>query len=373
MTMNEILESILASIDRGEAVAVATIVTGSGSLPMSRRSKMVVREDGTQIGTVGGGCVEAEVHAMAVQCLRSGRAALRRFTLTEAKAGAEGLNCGGTVEILIEPHPDPSFHRRVLEALERRDELVLVTLVAGTDESPRIAGKGAAGWKGWRMTTGLLAAAGAALLSFLEEEAQSILGGDTCRKVALPPETAGGPAGAGWALLETLCAPPTLYLFGGGHVSLAVARVARTAGFRIVVVDDRAAFANPGRFPEADETLVLPMESAFSRLPIDSNSYIVAVTRGHQHDEPVIEQAVRTPAAYIGMLGSRRKVAIMWERLKARGVSEEMLARVRAPIGVPIGADGPGEIAVSIVAQLIETRRGREGRVSGRREPAGAP
>jgi xanthine dehydrogenase accessory factor len=99
------------------------------------------------------------------------------------------------------------------------------------------------------------------------------------------------------------------------------------------------------------------MDQAVARLPIDKGSYIVAVTRGHQHDEPVIEQAIRTPAAYIGMIGSRRKVAIMWERLRARGATEDQLARVRAPIGLPIGGDSPGEIAVSIVAELVQARR----------------
>jgi xanthine dehydrogenase accessory factor len=371
--MKEILETILASIERDEPVALATIMTGSGSLPMSRRSKMVVRADGTQIGTVGGGCVEAEVHAMATLCLRAGRPAVRRFTLTEAKAGAEGLNCGGTVEILIEPLSDAAFHRRVLEDLGRRDELVLVTLGSGPDDAPVIEGKGLVGWKGWRAATGLLAGEESPLRPFIEEEALSILGRDTCDKRPLPAGLVPDALGPCWALLETLCAPPTLYLFGGGHVSLAVARVARTAGFRIVVVDDRAAFANPQRFPEADQTLVLPMETAFSHLPIDAGSYVVAATRGHQHDEPVIEQAVRSPAAYIGMLGSRRKVAIMWERLRARGATDEMLARVHAPVGLPIGADGPGEIAVSIVAQLIETRRKLGGGVSGTRGPGGAP
>lgn len=371
--MNEILETILQSIERGEAVALATIVTGSGSLPMSRRSKMVVRSDGTQIGTVGGGCVEADVHAMAMQCLRTGRPSLRRFTLTEAKAGAEGLNCGGTVEILAEPVSDPAFHRQVLDALARRDELVLATLVAGDDDAPRIAGKGLVGWKGLREATGSLPSGGSPLREWLEEEALTILGADVCVRKTLPAGLAPEGSGLRWALLEALCVPPTLYLFGGGHVSLAVARVARPAGFRIVVVDDRAAFSNPERFPEADETLVLPMETAFSRLRVDSGSYIVAATRGHQHDEPVIEQAVRTPAAYIGMLGSRRKVAIMWERLKARGATDEMLARVHAPIGLPIGADSPAEIAVSIVAQLIETRRTRGGTLSGTPGPGGAP
>src|SRR5688572_22555330 len=251
--MNEILESILDSIDRKHRVALASIVRGSGSLPMSRRSKMVVRGDGTQIGTVGGGCVEAEVHAMAMESLRTDRAAVRRFTLTEETAGAEGLNCGGTVEILIEPLTEAAFHRRALDRLRQDEELVLVTLVAGSDSEPRIAGRGLVGWKGLQETEGIPEGERSApLRAFLEQEALPLLGADSCARRELPAEIAGD---LRWAFLESLTAPPTLYLFGGGHVSLAVARVARTAGFRIVVVDDRAAFANPGRFPDAAQTL----------------------------------------------------------------------------------------------------------------------
>jgi xanthine dehydrogenase accessory factor len=133
--------------------------------------------------------------------------------------------------------------------------------------------------------------------------------------------------------------------------------VARIAGFRIIVIDDRKAFANPDRFPEAEAVHVMPMEGAVDRLGIGRDAYVVVVTRGHQHDEPVIEAAIRTPAAYIGMIGSRRTVALAWERLRGRGATPEQLARVHAPIGLDIGADTPGEIAVSIVAQMIALRR----------------
>lgn len=235
----------------------------------------------------------------------------------------------------------------------------MATVVTGPESEPRLSGRALVGWKGIALAGGNLAGGDDPLREVVTEESLAILGQDRAAWVSLPPSAAGEPR---HVLLETLNAPPTLYLFGGGHVSLAVARVARLAGFRIVVVDDRPAFANPERFPEADRTLVLPMETAFQHLAIDAACYIVAVTRGHQHDEPVIEQAVRTSAAYIGMLGSRRKIALMWKRLKERGVMDEALARVHAPIGLPIGADTPGEIAVSIVAQLVEARRsGGEG------------
>jgi xanthine dehydrogenase accessory factor len=267
------------------------------------------------------------------------------------------------VDILVEPFlpssaggQDPAILRMAREALQRRDEMVLATLLGGPDGDLSLAGRGLVGWRGLVAGSGILSDRSAArgLEESVVEAAQAILGQDRAAWVDLP-----GGGAPHRALLETLSAPPLLYLFGGGHVSLAVAGVARLAGFRIVVVDDRPAFSNPARFPESDRTLVLPMGSAFRHLTVDEGSYIVAATRGHQHDEPVIEQALRTPAAYIGMLGSRRKVAIMWERLRKRGVTEEDLARVHAPVGLPIGADTPGEIAVSIVAQMVEVRRGK--------------
>ena len=391
--------------ERREGGALASIVSAKGSLPMSRRSKMLVLSDGSQRGTVGGGCLEAEVHAMGRQAMKAGTPIVARFTLTEAKAGAEGLNCGGTVEILIEPlnGDDPAtaeVFRQSLDAIRAGDETVMATALSGeigqasapgatgargvlgqpgaerAVRAVRIGGKGLVGWKGLRIGVGVLSGdptsvTGTSLVDFAIEESLSILGQDTAVFVNLPAEEPSGPVGLDgpWLpggscearlFLETLNAPPTLYLFGGGHVSLAVARVARTAGFRVIVVDDRPAFASADRFPEADRTLVLPLESAMAQLPVDRSSYIVAVTRGHQHDEPVIEQAIRTPAAYIGMIGSRRKVALMQRRLLERGATQDQLDRVHAPIGLPIGADSPGEIAVSIVAQMIEVRRQRK-------------
>ncbi len=359
--MQDIIRELVRLLEAGEAGALASIVSAKGSLPMSRRSHMLVTRDGAQHGTVGGGCLEAEVHALGRRALQTGKALQRRFTLTESAAGAEGLNCGGTVEMLIEPI-DPGqegilgLYRDALSALEAREETVVATLVrmekGSAAASGRVLGKGLVSWKGLRTGTGDLLRV-PALRDRAVEEALAVLGQDVSTVAGAAAEASTGAR----LFLDTLNAPPTLYLFGGGHVSLSVARVARTAGFRVVVIDDRAAFASRERFPDAESTLVLPMEDSVARLPIDAGSYVVAVTRGHQHDEPIIEQAVRTPAAYIGMIGSRRKVAIMWKRLGERGVTEEQLSRVHAPIGLDIGADSPGEIAVSIVAQMIATRR----------------
>ena len=148
-----------------------------------------------------------------------------------------------------------------------------------------------------------------------------------------------------------------MFLFGGGHISKAIAQIAATVGFGITVVDDRPAFANLERFSEADKVVVGNFDNVFDKLTIDEASYLVAVTRGHQWDQPVIEQAVRSKAAYIGMIGSRRKIAIMWKKLAAKGVSRQLLDQIHAPIGIDIQADTPEEIAVSIIGELIKFRR----------------
>jgi xanthine dehydrogenase accessory factor len=153
---------------------------------------------------------------------------------------------------------------------------------------------------------------------------------------------------------------PSLVIFGAGHVAVPVASLARLVGFRITVVDDRAEFANAQRFPQADRVLVANVDDAFNDVTIDGGTYVVVVTRGHALDEEVVAHALRTPAAYIGMIGSKRKVAAISQRLGDRGFTESDLARLHAPIGIEIGAETVEEIAISIVAQLVAVRRGVE-------------
>jgi xanthine dehydrogenase accessory factor len=157
--------------------------------------------------------------------------------------------------------------------------------------------------------------------------------------------------------IEPILTEPTLYIFGGGHISLSLAQMAKPLGFKIAVIDDRAEFANAERFPEAEMVLADDFTQAFPKLKIDKTSYIVIVTRGHQHDELVLEWAVTTPAKYIGMIGSKTKVKATYSHLLAKGVPQEKLDSVHSPIGLKIGAQTPEEIAVSILAEIIKVRR----------------
>jgi xanthine dehydrogenase accessory factor len=157
--------------------------------------------------------------------------------------------------------------------------------------------------------------------------------------------------------IEPLQSSPTLFIFGGGHISLTLARIGKMVDFRVVIIDDRPEFANAERFPEADETISGDIASTMPRLDINGSSYIVIVTRGHLNDSEVLEWAVTTPAAYVGMIGSKKKIRTIFAHLLTKGITQEQLDRVHSPIGLSIGAETPEEIAVSIMAELIQVRR----------------
>lgn len=347
--MKEVFDEVVNVLSRGEKAALSTIVSSKGSLPMSKKAKMLVKRDGTFTGTVGGGCLEADVWAEAREVMDRSAPRLQHFILTEKHAGDEGLNCGGNVEIFTEPirtGPMQEIFEAIRGLHDARRIGLLATLVSGRAEAR--AGKMLITDTG--ETVGTLG--DPALDDRIRLDSDIEITENLLRVVTLEHEGV-----ETRIFLESIWPAPQLYLFGGGHVARAIARIADTVGFRIIVVDDRPAFANHERFPEADEVVVDAFDEVVGKLPIDGSSYLVAVTRGHQWDQPVIEQAVWTGAAYIGMIGSRRKIALMWKNLEEKGVPRHLLDQVHAPIGKEIGADTPEEIAVSIMAELVEFRR----------------
>lgn len=350
--MEDIFQEALELARKGRPGALATVVSGRGSLPMSRNARMLVRPDGSIAGTVGGGCLEAEVWAAARRVMEGGRPFLHRFELTEANAAAEGLICGGTVELLIEPLA-AAWPREILE------EITAIRRGGGTALLATNLGGEARGETGAKL---LLREDGSTRGSLGDPEIDAAVAAEAGQRKPYPDDrreilSPGGPGQAG-IFLESISPDPTLYLFGGGHVSRAVAPIAKSVGFKVVVIDDRPIFANRERFPQADETLVMEMEGALSRLEITPRSYLVVVTRGHRHDRTVIRQAARLNPAYLGMIGSRRKIALIWKELEAEGIPRARLEAIHAPIGLEIGGDTPEEIAVSIMAEIIRVRRG---------------
>jgi xanthine dehydrogenase accessory factor len=367
--MNDVFDEIVRLKHQGQRGALCTIISSKGSLPMSGKAKMLVGEDGTMVGTVGGGCLEADVWAEAQRVVKRDISKIAAFILTEQHAGESGLNCGGKVEIFIEPVV-PNRMTAVFEEIARlraEGEKGAIATVISSRIPPAMKEKSKLVLRSDGTIIGNIGAGGF-IEDCVRQKAAEVMREDYLTVLQFE---VGDEEAQRWGLepgdtldvfVEPIVAIPTLYLFGGGHVSLQIAKVAKTVGFKIVVIDDRPAFANKERFPMADETRVEDLYTVFERLRIDDQSYIVAVTRGHQHDEPVIEQAIRTEARYIGMIGSKRKISRMWKKLIERGADKNRLAQVHAPIGLEIGADTPEEIAVSIVAQLIQSRRGRKDR-----------
>ena len=342
---------------RSHAGAVlATVIATSGSTPASALARMLVGEKGERLaGTIGGGCVEGDVIAAARSLAPSGKSAVMTFTLDEDHLES-GMLCGGTLDVFIEPVSvrDLGFIEALRERRDSGDDSIRATLVssdgvilgrfllpAGLSVSPE--GSDAPGDESIRFFRRFLP----------EREALESAMEDIPRRGF----AARIPVSEGHLLLELVAGAPALYLFGGGHVSRSVSTIAAMAGFRVTVIDDRPEFANPEQFPEAARTIAADFVESFAQITIKPSSSIVIVTRGHKADELVLGVAVTTPAAYIGMIGSRKKVAATFERLVARGVPSDALRRVRTPIGLDIGAVTPGEIGVSIVAELIHARR----------------
>jgi xanthine dehydrogenase accessory factor len=250
----QIYEEVLKLKKQGRASAIATIVECRGSSPQKQGAKMLVRDDGSIMGTLGGGCMEADVVQAAMMTIKDGDPMTLPFELTEREGG---LVCGGTVLVYIEP--------------------VLVD--------------------------------------------------------------------------------PHLVILGAGHVGRTLAKLARFTGFRVTVVDDRAEFANQQNVPDANDLIVHEFERAFEQVPVENGTFIVVATRGHNHDLDAVKAALGTPAFYIGLLGSKRKRALLRKSLADSGFSPTDIDRVIIPVGMEIDSVTPEEIAVSIMAQIIHKRR----------------
>lgn len=358
--MIDFFGEVVRLLEQGDRVAIATLVARLGSAPGALGSKMLVRADGTTLGTIGGGCVEADVWQAAMSARKSGRPTLLSFRLSASDAAEGGLICGGTIEILVEPVQDRhvSLYRRLSHELRSRGRLVLGTILPESTEEDGVAPQPgdclafAPGDKAlWTMgeeSTGDL------LEATLTTEARALLETSPhSEALVLRTELNGCSARV---LLEFFAPQSTVYVFGAGHLSREIVPLAKHVGFRVVVIDDRELFLSRGAFPDADELVTAEFGNVLEELDIGDESYLVIVTRGHQYDGVVLEQALRFKPRYVGMIGSRVKIASIKAGLRAAGVAEETLTEVHAPIGVPIAARSPEEIAVSIVAELIGVR-----------------
>ena len=350
----DIYEEIVARIRAHQRLVLATIIMSDGSTPLQAGAKMLVGDDGvTSIGTVGGGRVEAEVQEAARELLAAdGRCLIRRYTLTEDEVGI-GMLCGGNLDVLIErlTEENSGFYAKLVSRREGGSDVAVVTAIG---QGAVIRGKFLISPSAERSIVDwddmpALREVAAELSASIAKSVDDAIGKQSVTRL---------PVSNGELIIEPVVGLRDLLIFGGGHVSRHLSRSAVMAGFRVTVVDDRPEYANMQRFPEAHRTLAVDFDAAWDQMAVRPSTSIVIVTRGHKYDERVLERAVRTPARYIGMIGSKRKVIATFEHLVGRGISRELLRNIHAPIGLAIGASTAEEIAVSITAELIAARRG---------------
>jgi xanthine dehydrogenase accessory factor len=345
--MMNVFKKIAQLLAGGESFVLATIVSRSGSAPRTVGCRMVVRENTSIVGTIGGGLLEAQVQELAKEVFVHRRSILREFLFTAEEAAQMSMICGGQVQVLVHfvdaARPfNRELYQEILATLDFRKRAWLITAIPSEGDAPgppvqhlRKTDGGDLGPLDPLAVRVLMDQAGAGQPGLLEHEGQRFF-------------------------VASLCHQGTLFIFGAGHVAQNLAPLARHVGFYTVVLDDRPEFANQDRFDSADEIVALgSFEQSINGLEINEDGYLVLVTRGHAHDHTVLRQALGTRAGYIGMIGSRRKRDAIYAALGKEGFSKEALDRVHSPIGLDIGAETPEEIAVSIVAELIQVRAER--------------
>lgn len=344
VTMPEFLErELLNSLHGGTPTAYTLLVETRGSTPQKPGASMLVFADGSQLGTLGGGCVEAEVKTRALCLLDQRRRELLSFSLNDNYGWDDGLICGGKMVLLVDPvHPNEDFeyYKTVGECTAQGracTEAVLLTETA--IEGGRPGDRYLFGAQGECLASRASVAPSASVSANLRDVSEHV-----------HPYVQGG-----ISYLPRL-RRARLLIVGAGHIGQKVAELANDSGFDVWVLDDREEFCNSSRFPTAKRLIVGPIDTSLSGLEIDDQTYCLIVTRGHHHDEEALYHLAETSARYVGMIGSRRKIKLIFSDLLAEGISRQALERVHAPLGLDIGSQTVPEIAISIVAELIAKR-----------------
>ncbi len=356
--MRDFLATVSQELAQGNDLCLATIIGQKGSAPRSTGSRFFVRRDGGFEGTIGGGNFEAQVIERARRALAQGRSELMHYRLMGADVADSEMICGGDLDVFLDPisSSDPlalALYGAAAQAAQESGRAMLATMLL-PDREPGVAGRKLL-VRHRQPPLGSLPLADGLLAALEGELASPGRGGP---RLWLGP---GLPALAAPLLLEPILGQPVVYIFGGGHVSQKLAPLAVMAGFGLVVADDRPEWANRQRFPQAREIWNRPLEKVLDGEDLGPQAYIVIVTRGHLYDKEVLAQALRQNAAYVGMIGSKRKRAMIYQALAQEGFSAEQLNAVHSPIGLAIGAETPEEIAISIAAELVAVRSARTG------------
>ncbi len=344
--MNEIIDVICRFLNNGEDLVVATIISHKGSTPRTAGTKMVVRKNGEFFGTIGGGKVESDLLKTASDVYVSGKPSICYFDMTHDTVSGMDMICGGNIEVLLDLFRADPEKLEIVGAIQNnllKDTTCFLVTALGSLRQ------------------------GSHTLQHVLMESGGVLRGNTsfpssiidtlCKKSRGIQEPTLFSIDQEEFWIEPYVRQSIVYIFGAGHVSMPTALFCLKVGFQVVVIDDRKEFANPERFPKPALTkAVSDFNNCINDFSIDEKSYLVIMTRGHLYDKIVLTQALSTQAGYIGMMGSKRKRKMIFNKLLEEGFTQDDLKRVHTPIGLDIGAETPEEIAVSITAELILVR-----------------
>ena len=322
--MKKLMNSIISAIEKGEKVVLCTILNSSGSAPRGAGSRMAVFEDGTTLGTVGGGQVEMLAAEDAKNILKGDLPRIRAFCLAPEQVASIGMICGGNVTIYY-------------QLLEQKDLSTLHAFAAALDTD-------ANSWLYLKISEGSVEE-----FKIVDEKTAAENPELFSSRAVLKKEE---PV----IYTEPIVRAGTVYIFGGGHVGQALVPVLANVGFRVTVYDNREFLADLAHFPQANRVIFGQYSDIYSKVKLTENDYVVIMTPGHQGDYEILEQVLRVKTRYVGCIGSRSKIAKTQEKLRAAGISEDAIASVHSPIGLPILAETPAEIAISIAAEMIKCR-----------------
>jgi len=357
--VRDILDPITKWWDAGETFGLATVVRTFSSAPRDPGAAMAVSADGEAVGSVSGGCVEGAVYELSSEVRESGQPVLQTYGISEDDAFSVGLTCGGIIDIFVEPVSQESYPEMGEVAAAVRDEepVAVATIIAG----PGRIGARRIIWPEDRAagSTGTLGS-GDRLDQAVDDDARGMLA------QGLTGTRRYGPDGERRrdelsVFVQSFAPPPRMLVFGAIDFAAAVARAGKFLGYRVTVCDARPVFSTRARFPDADEVVTDWPHRYLAGQTVDPRTVICVLTHDPKFDVPLLEVALRTPAGYIGAMGSRRTHDDRLARLREVGLSEEELARLRSPIGLDLGARTPEETAVAIAAELIQLRWGGSG------------
>jgi len=368
--VRDILDPISKWWDGGEAFGLATVVRTFSSAPREPGAAMAVSADGEAVGSVSGGCVEGAVYELAGEVRGSGQAVLQTYGISDDDAFAVGLTCGGIIDIFVEPVSQETFPElgEVAAAVRADQPVAVATVIDGPGRvgarrviwAPGEPGQGNGHGPDGGRSSGTLGS-GQRLDQAVDDDARGMLA------QGLTGVRRYGPDGERRrdelsVFVQSFAPPPRMLVFGAIDFAAAVARAGKFLGYRVTVCDARPVFATRRRFPDADEVVTDWPHRYLAKQNVDARTVICVLTHDPKFDVPLLEVALRTPAGYIGAMGSRRTHEDRLARLREVGLTEDELARLRSPIGLDLGARTPEETAVAIAAELIQLRWGGSGR-----------